>query len=112
MNGVPEQHKSERRARIYVPSKSVTQSGSNGTRLWRVELDNRERWENPLMGWASSGDPLSNISLEFESAEAAKEFCDSQGWPSFIEEPNKSKMKVKSYGSNFSWNKRTRVGSK
>ncbi|CAH8632310.1 unnamed protein product [Heterobilharzia americana] len=95
-----------------ITAKPATQSGNHGTRLWRIEFDNRERWENPLMGWASSGDPLSNTVVEFETAEAAEEFCRRQGWPCYIERPNILKMNVKSYGSNFSWNKRTRVGSK
>ncbi|CAH8657215.1 unnamed protein product [Heterobilharzia americana] len=112
ITGVPEEHQSERRVRIFIPAKPATQSGNHGTRLWRIEFDNRERWENPLMGWASSGDPLSNTVVEFETAEAAEEFCRRQGWPCYIERPNILKMNVKSYGSNFSWNKRTRVGSK
>ncbi|CAH8650651.1 unnamed protein product [Schistosoma guineensis] len=112
VNEVPEEHQSERRVRIFIPAKPATQSGTHGTRLWRIEFDNRERWENPLMGWASSGDPLSTTVVEFETSEAAEEFCKRQGWPCYIESPNILKMNVKSYGSNFSWNKRTRVGSK
>ncbi|TNN11365.1 NADH dehydrogenase [ubiquinone] iron-sulfur protein 4 [Schistosoma japonicum] len=112
VNGVPEEHQSGRRVRIFVPTKPATQSGNYGTRLWRIEFDNRERWENPLMGWASTGDPLSNTVVEFETSEAAEEFCRRQGWPCYVEQPNLLKMSVKSYGSNFSWNKRTRIGSK
>ncbi|VDP27110.1 unnamed protein product [Schistosoma margrebowiei] len=112
VNGVPKEHQSERRVRIFIPAKPATQSGIHGTRLWRIEFDNRERWENPLMGWASSGDPLSTTVVEFETSEAAEEFCKRQGWPCYVESPNILKMNVKSYGSNFSWNKRTRVGSK
>ncbi|KAH8866207.1 Vacuolar protein sorting-associated protein 72 like [Schistosoma japonicum] len=74
VNGVPEEHQSGRRVRIFVPTKPATQSGNYGTRLWRIEFDNRERWENPLMGWASTGDPLSNTVVEFETSEAAEEF--------------------------------------
>ncbi|OON20081.1 ETC complex I subunit region [Opisthorchis viverrini] len=112
VNGVPEEHQSTRRVRIYIPARSVTQSGDHGTRLWRLDFDNRERWENPLMGWASSGDPLSNVSVEFETPEAAVDFCQRQGWPCYVEEPNLPKMRIKSYGANFSWNKRTRVATK
>ncbi|KAA0192107.1 NADH dehydrogenase (Ubiquinone) 18 kDa subunit [Fasciolopsis buskii] len=112
VNGVPEEHQSTRMARIFIPARSATQSGTHGTRLWCVEFDNRERWENPLMGWTSSGDPLSNMTLQFQTAEDAQEFCRKQGWPSYIEKPHVSKMQIRSYGSNFSWDKRTRVGSK
>ncbi|GAA43169.1 NADH dehydrogenase Fe-S protein subunit 4 ndufs4 [Clonorchis sinensis] len=112
VNGVPEEHQSTRRVRIYIPAQSVTQSGNHDSRLWRLDFDNRERWENPLMGWASSGDPLSNVSVEFETPEAAVDFCQRQGWPCYVEEPSLPKMRIKSYGANFSWNKRTRVGTK
>ena len=29
------------------------QSGDFNTRLWSLEFDTQQRWENPLMGWAS-----------------------------------------------------------
>ncbi|VEL30142.1 unnamed protein product [Protopolystoma xenopodis] len=112
INAIPEEHKSGRLIRIYKQAKPATQSGSHGTRLWRIQFDCRERWENPLMGWSSTGDPLSNVSVEFATAEAAQHFCEKQGWPSYVDAPNKPILKVKSYGANFSWNKRTRVGSK
>jgi len=34
------------------------------------------------------------------------------GWKYTVIEPQKPIMKLKSYGANFSWNKRTRVSSK
>jgi len=30
------------------------QSGTHNTKKWKVEWDTKERWENPLIGWASS----------------------------------------------------------
>lgn len=30
------------------------QSGTDNTHNWVMEFDNRERWENPLMGWSST----------------------------------------------------------
>lgn len=112
VNGVPEEHLASRKVRIYIPARPATQSGTFGTRLWRIDFDNRERWENPLMGWASSGDPLSNLNMEFDTPEAAVEFCQRQGWPCFVEPPHRPKLNIRSYGANFSWDKRTRVGSK
>jgi NADH dehydrogenase (ubiquinone) Fe-S protein 4 len=41
------------------------------------------RWENPLMGWTSTGDPYANVGeagLTFDSAESAKEFAEKHGW--------------------------------
>jgi hypothetical protein len=30
------------------------QSGTHNTKKWKIEWDTKERWENALMGWASS----------------------------------------------------------
>merc|ERR1719309_1042581 len=58
LTGVPEEHIKPRKVRIFVPTKNAMQSGANNTKKWRMDFDTRERWENPLMGWASTGDPL------------------------------------------------------
>lgn len=49
MAGIPAEHGAgQRRVRIYVPA------ANNPGKLWKLEFDNRERWENPLMGWTST----------------------------------------------------------
>lgn len=55
------------------------QSGTYGTRRWRIDFDNRDRWENPLVGWGSSGDPLSSLQPEFASKEDAMMYCQRMG---------------------------------
>ncbi|XP_052701675.1 NADH dehydrogenase [ubiquinone] iron-sulfur protein 4, mitochondrial-like [Crassostrea angulata] len=112
LTGVPEEHIKTRRVKIYVPAKNAMQSGVFGTRRWKIDFDTRERWENPLMGWASSADPLSNMAVEFKSPEDAMEFCEKNGWEYYLEEKKEPKFKPKSYGANFSWNKKTRVSTK
>ena len=71
VSGVPEEHIKERYVRIFRPAKNAMQSGTAGVRRWKIEFDTRERWENNLMGWASSGDPLSNMQVDFASKEDA-----------------------------------------
>ncbi|KAL7058436.1 hypothetical protein AAHC03_017224 [Spirometra sp. Aus1] len=112
ISGIPDEQIQSRVARIYMPTRPATQSGTFGTRMWRIDFDNQERWENPLMGWASTGDPLSNVSMKFPTAEAAVEYCNSQGWKFFVEEPKKTHIVPKSYANNFSWDKRTRRATK
>ena len=63
ITGVPEEHVKERYVRIFRPAKNAMQSGTAGVRRWKIEFDTRQRWENNLMGWASSGDPLSNMQV-------------------------------------------------
>ncbi|XP_054160637.1 NADH dehydrogenase [ubiquinone] iron-sulfur protein 4, mitochondrial-like [Oppia nitens] len=111
-NGVPKEHIYERRVRISKPSKNAMQSGAYGRDKWRIEFESRERWENPLMGWTSTGDPLSNMNLCFATKEEAADFCRKNGWYYEIIEPQERRNFQKSYAENFSWNKRTRVGSK
>lgn len=54
ISGVPTEHIVSRRVRIYIPPKNAMQSGTNNIQNWEMQMDNRERWENPLMGWTSS----------------------------------------------------------
>jgi len=110
--GVPEEHIKTRRVRIFRPAKNSMQSGTNNTHKWKMEFETRERWENPLMGWTSSGDPLSNLNIDFSNKDDAVAFCEKNGWPCFVEEPVDKKPKSKTYGANFSWSKKTRVSTK
>ncbi|XP_022213369.1 NADH dehydrogenase [ubiquinone] iron-sulfur protein 4, mitochondrial-like [Drosophila obscura] len=114
ISGVPAKLLKERRVRIHIPPKNAMQSGTSNLNKWQIEFDNRERWENPLMGWASSGDPLSNLNLHFGTKDEAVTYCERNGWRWYIDAQEKKpkKQPVKSYGVNFSWNKRTRLSTK
>ncbi|XP_045892076.1 NADH dehydrogenase [ubiquinone] iron-sulfur protein 4, mitochondrial [Micropterus dolomieu] len=112
LTGVPEEHIKTRKVHIFVPARTSMQSGVNNTKKWKMDFDTRERWENPLMGWASTGDPLSNMVLTFSSKEDAIAFAEKNGWSYDITEKRNSKPRVKSYGANFSWDKRTRRSAK
>lgn len=113
ITGVPEEHVKTRRVRIYQPPKNAMQSGTNNIHHWEMEFDTRQRWENPLMGWTSTGDPLSNMKIEFSSPEEAIEHCEKNGWIWYLDVPKTQKNeKPKNYGANFHWNRRTRVSTK
>lgn len=61
-----------------VPN-SVNQSGRAMMGWW---LRFAERWAprpDPLTGWTGRGDPLAQIELRFENAEAAKDYCRRMG---------------------------------
>lgn len=55
---------------------------------------------------------MSNIKVDFASKEEAIEHCEKMSWDYFIQKPNKKEPRPRSYGANFSWNKRTRVTTK
>ncbi|KAK2985602.1 hypothetical protein RJ640_006865 [Escallonia rubra] len=66
----------------------------------------RSLWENPLMGWTSTGDPYANVGeagLSFDSEEAAKEFAEKHGWDYMVKKPQTPLLKPKSYADNFKW---------
>lgn len=102
----------ERQVRISRPSKNVMQSGTAYTKTWKVEFNSQARWENWLMGWTSTADPVSNLTLNFPTKEEAIEFCNKNKLQWFVEEQPERKTRRKSYADNFAWDKRTRLGSK
>uniref|UniRef100_C1C1W3 NADH dehydrogenase [ubiquinone] iron-sulfur protein 4, mitochondrial n=1 Tax=Caligus clemensi TaxID=344056 RepID=C1C1W3_CALCM len=113
ISGTPiEDHIKGRSVRVFRPAKSAMQSGTAGVRKWRLEFETRERWENNLMGWASSGDPLSNTIVEFADKEDAIHFVKKNGWPYWVDDPKEKTPKPKSYALNFAWNRRTRKSTK
>ncbi|KAG8598901.1 hypothetical protein GDO81_002789 [Engystomops pustulosus] len=112
ITGFPDEELKNRKVRIFVPARNAMQSGVQNTKKWKLDFDTRERWENPLMGWASTADPLSNMVLSFTSKEDAVAFAEKNGWSYEVDERRIPKAKSKSYGANFSWNKRTRVSTK
>ncbi|XP_015121465.1 NADH dehydrogenase [ubiquinone] iron-sulfur protein 4, mitochondrial isoform X2 [Diachasma alloeum] len=113
VNISPEEIERQRTTRgLIEPAKNAMQSGTNNINFWQIDFDTRERWENHLMGWSSTGDPLSNLKCEFQTKEEAIEHCEKMRWKWFVQKPNYSAPKPRSYGANFAWNKRTRVSTK
>ena len=55
------------------------------------------------MGWTSTGDPMSNLVMKFETAEEATKFADKMGWDYEVEQPSvrKNYRGRKSYHHNF-----------
>uniref|UniRef100_A0A6P7F1C2 NADH dehydrogenase [ubiquinone] iron-sulfur protein 4, mitochondrial n=1 Tax=Diabrotica virgifera virgifera TaxID=50390 RepID=A0A6P7F1C2_DIAVI len=103
----------ERIARISKRSKNCMQSGKFNLNQWRLMFDTKKRWENPCIGYCSSGDPISSLVLQFSNKKEGINFCKKNNWKYFTSEtPTKTKPKIRGYGDNFSYNKRTRVGTK
>ncbi|KAI1336626.1 putative NADH-ubiquinone oxidoreductase 18 kDa subunit [Xylariaceae sp. FL0016] len=93
-----------RTVRIYQPSKPATQSGNWGSHHWRMDWDilpKGHRWENPLMGWQSSGDYMQGTKMEFKTKEDAIRFAEKQGYEYFVQEPNVRAFTPKAYANNF-----------
>ncbi|WVZ21856.1 hypothetical protein V8G54_000400 [Vigna mungo] len=68
---------------IYSPARTASQQGSGKVGRWKINFLSTQKWENPLMGWTSTGDPYAHVgdsALTFDSAEAAKAFAEKHGW--------------------------------
>jgi len=93
-----------RTVHIYKPAKPATQSSHWNGRHWKMDwgiLARGHRWENPLMGWQSTGDAMHATDLYFKSKEDAIHFAEKQGYDWFVQEPNVRVFRAKSYDANF-----------
>ncbi|XP_074273270.1 NADH dehydrogenase [ubiquinone] iron-sulfur protein 4, mitochondrial-like [Silene latifolia] len=105
VSGIPQEHL-HRRVVIYSPARSASQQGAGKVGRWKINFLSTQKWENPLMGWTSTGDPYANVGeagLTFESEEAAKAFATKHGWQYVVKKPHTPLLKPKSYADNFKW---------
>jgi len=65
---------------IYRPARSAMTSGKANTRRWQLRFEQRAApFIEPLMGWTAGTDTLSQVELDFPSAEAAIAYAKRQG---------------------------------
>ena len=89
------------RAKIYIPTKNSMQSGLGKIDKWIIEFETKNTGINPLMGWESSSDTLSELRLEFSTKDLAIEYAKRNKIDFEIIEPKKRKTIKKSYADNF-----------
>ena len=77
------------------------QSGQGKSYKWILEFETNDPTTNPLMGWESSDDTLSELNLEFSSKELALEYAKKNKIDVEIKEPKRRKIVKKSYADNF-----------
>ena len=93
-----------KKAKIYIPSKTATQSGLGKEDKWILEFDSKDTTTNPLMGWESSNDTMGEVKLEFSTKDKAIEYANNNNISYKVIEPNKRKFIIKSYAENFTKN--------
>ena len=93
-----------KKAKIYIPSKTATQSGLGKEDKWILEFESKDTSINPLMGWESSNDTMGEVKLEFSTKDKAIEYAKNNNISYKVIEPNKRKFIIKSYAENFSKN--------
>jgi len=89
------------KAKIYRPSKTAMQSGSNQHIKWILEFNKQKTSNDYLMNWTSSSDTQSQVKLFFETQEEAISYAKKNNIDYEIIEPKKSKPIIKSYADNF-----------
>ena len=89
-------------ARIFQKSKAVNQSGPGQTDQWVLEFESGSRRRaDPLTGWAGGADTQAQVSLNFDSMEAAQRYAERNGIHYHIVPPATRKLRIQSYADNF-----------
>tara|TARA_B100001250_G_C19330307_1_gene584372 strand:- start:324 stop:605 length:282 start_codon:yes stop_codon:yes gene_type:complete len=90
-----------KKAKIYNPNKSAMQSGLKKSDKWILEFETQNPTKNPLMGWESSSDTLTQLKLEFSTKDLAINYAKKKKIDYEVIEPKKRKVVKKSYADNF-----------
>ena len=77
------------------------QSGKGNTKNWLLKFDTLNTDIDPLMGWVSSKDTMSEVKLEFSTKDEAINYAKKNNIDYSVIEPQKRKIIKKSYTDNF-----------
>ena len=77
------------------------QSGRGNSNKWILVFETKDPTINPLMGWESSSDTLTELKLEFTSKELAINYAKKHKIQYELIDPKKRKVVKKSYADNF-----------
>ena len=77
------------------------QSGLGKTNKWVLEFNTKDPTTNPLMGWESSSDTLTELKMEFTTKELAINYAKKKKIDFEIIKPKRRKIIKKSYADNF-----------
>ena len=89
-------------ARIFRRTKNAMQSGKALEGQWVLEFESHApRRPDPLTGWSGGSDTQSQVTLTFETFEAAKGYADRNGIHYHVVPPAERKLKLQSYADNF-----------
>ena len=77
------------------------QSGRRNSKKWILEFDTINTGIDPLMGWETSRDTMSEVKLEFTTKNQAINYAKKNKIDFYLVEPQKIKLIKKSYADNF-----------
>ena len=90
-----------KKVKIYKPTKTAMQSGNRNSKKWVLEFDTLQTGINPLTGWQTSRDTMSEIKIEFLNKDQAISYAKKNNLDYYIIEPEKREITKKSYTDNF-----------
>jgi hypothetical protein len=94
-------------AKIFCPAKTAMQSGQNKTDNWVIEFEPGEaRTIDPLMGYTSSTNMMTQVRLNFDSKEDAVAYAEKNGLAYRLSDPKEKKRRQIAYSDNFAFKRR------
>jgi hypothetical protein len=90
-----------KKAKIYKPSKTAMQSGILNTKNWLLEFETLNKGTDPLTGWETSSDTMSEVKLEFKTIDQAINYAKKNNIDYYVIDQQKRKFIKKSYSDNF-----------
>ena len=89
-------------ARIFQRSKNAMQSGKARADEWVLQFEShRPHRPDPLTGWSGGADTQAQVSMTFDSLEAATRYAEREGISYHIVPPAERKMRIQAYADNF-----------
>ena len=83
------------------------QSGKGKSQLWVLEFEpSAPKAIEPLMGYTSSTDMLSQVKMKFENREEAIAYADRNDVEYRVIEPKEAKRRSMSYSDNFKYDRK------
>jgi hypothetical protein len=97
---------------IFRPGRSVLTSGRARTRNWLLTFERRTAPSiEPLMGWTSGDDPLTQVELSFPTLQSAICYAERQGLPFEVRGPAGSEGRAENVARTGSQALETKIGS-
>jgi hypothetical protein len=89
-------------ARIYKPSRNAMQSGKGKSDFWVLEHEQEtRRAADPLMGWTSTADTVTQVKLKFDTLAEAEAYAKRKGIAYVVQAEAPVRLQKKSYSDNF-----------
>jgi hypothetical protein len=89
-------------ARLFQRSRNAMQSGKARAEEWVLQFESsRPVRPDPLTGWSGGSDTQSQVTLTFQTLEAARAYAEREGIAYHFVPPAERKLRLQAYADNF-----------